>query len=533
MHSRFFLKVFTGFIMLTAYAVDSFGTSIGSHPTIVGSNLTPPPIVAVGGYVSYKKIMRPFLAVSQDSGTTWIFPESITAPTFTPQDTYPFRSSGQLQNSSCDGSTCIAVGHYYSYFDEHRIMARPLLALSQDLGTTWVYPESITEPVFTPHNTYPFDSGQFKDASCYGSICIAVGSYKSGKIDRPLLALSQNTGGTWTYPESITTLFPGELNSASCNGSTCIAVGSYDKGDDSFYGPLLALSQDSGVTWTYPKSILTPNFTPHTTYPFRKGEFKSASCSGNVCVAVGSYEQDEGSYRPLLAMSQDSGTTWIYPESITAPIFTPHNTYPFAKKGEFDSVSCDGSLCIAVGNYTIDRGGIFETTRPLLALSQDSGTTWTFPESITAPVFTPHNTYPFIDSALFKSASCHGSTCVAAGFYYDTSNGKSMTRPLLALSQDSGKTWTYPESITAPVFTPHNTYPFDSYAAVFRNVSSNGKTIIATGSYYNADDNMYRPLMALSQDSGTTWTYPESVTAPVFMPRSTYPMISTGFFGPT
>ncbi|MBI2785765.1 MAG: hypothetical protein HYX60_05440 [Legionella longbeachae] len=452
----------------------------------------------------------------------YYFDDSFIQP---PNNTYPFSGNGIFSGVSCTGNFCTAVG----YYSDDNFNARPLLAISQNSGTTWTYPESTTAPIFTPNNTYAFNSGNFASTSCTASSCINVGAYvDSATTLRPLLALSQDSGTTWTFPESITApvftpnnTYPfslGLFSGASCSGSSCVTVGFYFD-SNSVARPLLASSQNSGATWAYPESITAPVFTPNDTYFFAGGSLVSASCAGGLCVAVGNYSsfaQNQYSQRPLLAYSQDSGTSWIYPESITIPIFTPNDTYPFHGSGVFSSTSCSDKACIAVGSYYDD----LNTQRPLLALSQDSGTTWTYPESITAPVFTPNNTYPFsVNGGLFTSASCTGSSCTAVGYYYDENF---IQRPLLALSLNSGTNWTYPESITAPVFTPSNTYPFSVNGGLFTNASCTGNSCTAVG-YYNDESFTQRPLLAFTQDSGITWTYPESITAPVFTPNNSYP----------
>ncbi|MGM9452931.1 fibronectin type III domain-containing protein [Legionella bozemanae] len=514
----------TGLTNGTSYIFAVYATNaIGNGPAANSNPVTPSsPIqvtIATGAY-SDGSIGRLLLALSKDAGTTWAFPESITAPLFTPNNTYPF-NVGFFNGASCTGNTCIAVGGY-----SDGSTSRPLLALSKDAGTTWTFPEAITAPLFTPNNPDPFNFGFFNGTSCTGNTCVAVGTY-NGSTSRPLLALSKDAGTIWTFPASITApvftpnnahpFNAGSFNSASCTNNTCVAVGSY--ADANFIGrPLLALSKNAGTTWAYPDSITAPLFTPNNTHPFNNGLFNSTSCTGNTCIAVGSY--NDGSIdRPLLALSKDAGTTWTFPEAITAPVFTPNNTHPF-NNGFFNGASCTGNTCIAVGAYHDGSTG-----RPLLALSKNAGTTWTFPASITAPVFTPNNAHPF-NTGSFNGASCAGNTCIAVGAYHDGST----PRPFLALSKDAGTTWTFPETITAPVFTPNNTHPFNNGS--FSRASCAGNTCIAVGTY--DDDNFTgRPLLALSKDAGTTWTYPEAITAPVFTPNNIYPFNSGYFNGAT
>ena len=476
-------------------------------------------LVAVGLYNSGNNVYRPLLAVSQNSGSTWTYPGSITSPDFAAPNS--FTDVGGLGSSSCAGNTCIAVGQYRNVVQQPpSSQFHPLLALSQDSGSTWTYPESIVFPIFTP-SLYSYQrDGFFNSASCAGSTCIAVGSYTDGEIPaskvRPLLALSQDSGSTWTYPGSITApqfivnnfSNGGAFSGSSCSGSLCIAVGSYlDNENPSKGRPLLALSQDSGSTWTYPESITVPQFNPYNYVDLAR--FYKASCSDHTCIAVGSYK-DGSVTRPLLALSQDSGSTWTYSQSIANIQFTatvpPHTSHPFTDFGLLNSASCSGSTCIAAGLYSTT---LFPTLtfRPLLAVSQDSGSTWVYPQSITDPLF-PFNT------GAFNSVSCSGSICMAVGYYTDNSG----TFPLLALSHDSGSTWTYPESIRSTAFLDSS----------FSGASCIGSICIAVGSY--ADNSGTFPLLALSHDSGSTWTYTQSITTPVFTAPNMYPYASPGGF---
>ncbi|WP_207385576.1 Ig-like domain-containing protein, partial [Legionella gratiana] len=516
---------------ITTITATAGGSISGTTSLTVSSRIS----IAVGYYHDTSSVTRPLLAQSQDLGDNWIYPESITAPIFTPNNTYPYASDGLLQSANCSGALCIAGGIYIDSSGN----SRPLLAQSSDLGSTWQFPESITAPVFEPNNTYPYSFlGSFIGTSCFGTSCIAAGSYTDiNFINRPLLAQSQDSGVTWTYPESITApdfkpnnTYPfnnnGSFANTSCNNNTCIAVGHYYS-DASTRRALLAQSQNSGVTWTYPSSVTAPVFTPNT-YPYSAdGIFYSVSCTStnsgsNYCVAVGLYSDASAVSRPLLAVSQDSGVTWTFPGSITAPFFTPSNTYPFQGDGVLFGVSCDGSICVAVGRYT-DTNNI---KRPLLAQSTDAGVTWTYPTSVTAPVFTPSNTYPFGNPTgsqitFLTSASCHGSICIAVGSYTDSNT---IIRPLLVQSTNSGATWTYPESITAPSFP--SAYAFSNFGSLIR-ARCDGNICIAAGIYTTGDPTR-RPLLAQSTDSGVTWTYPESIPVPVFTPTNTYPFAEQG-----
>ena len=502
--------------------INSNGVSYGPcQSEIVSINLVPEPeligaVVAAGSYNDSSNIKRPLLAFSQDSGSSWTFPEFINAPQFT---TYPFADGGEFSSSSCSGKMCIAAGSYCtgSSCSVNYALAesRPLLALTNDSGSTWSYPESITMAEFTPSDTHPLVRGAFIGASCNGSTCIAVGTYQDDSISRPFLALSKDSGSSWSYPESVTapvftinSFESGFLYSANCNASTCIAVGDYY--DNSLTDrPLLTFSNDSGNTWNFPESITAPVFTTNF---FKEGWLNSVNCYEKNCVAVGVYIDVSNIMHPLLALSKDSGSTWTYSESITTPVLSPS----FADYGTFYDVNCYGTTCIAVGSYT-DIGG---KTRPLLASSHDSGSNWSYSDSISTPVL---NTHPFDNEGTFYSVSCNGSTCVAVGSYKDANSD---TFPLLASSNDSGNTWSYSESVTSPVFTPSNTYPF--IFGTLNSVRCNRLVCVAGGQYDDGD--VIRPFLAQSNDAGNTWNYPESISVVEFTPANSNPFKNSGRF---
>lgn len=357
--------------------------------------------IAVGYYYentpSIGIYQRPLLAVSRDKGTTWSYPSSINEMNFIPGNPHPFNDSAAFLGASCYGNTCIAVGQYY----EAGGVGRPMIAVSQDAGLNWAYPASITNPTFSPDNaTHPFKNGQLSGASCYATTCIATGSYvDTHNNPYPLVALSQDSGATWSFPSQVNTSAPlsSGFEGANCYENTCVASGLIFVAG---FSPLIAVSQDAGSTWTYPPSISTPVLTSHPYSGF--GVLHKSSCFSNTCIAGGHYTDNMGVVRPLIALSQDRGLTWSYPDSITNVTFTPDNlTSTFSGNGDFNAVSCNQNICLAFGAY---YDGTY--TRPMIAQSTDAGTTWTFPSSINAVQFTNETTiHPFVDGGSFYSGS--------------------------------------------------------------------------------------------------------------------------------
>lgn len=371
----------------------------------------------------------------------------ILTPIFTPQNTHPYYTGGILNSASCSNNTCIAGG---SYVDTDK-RTRPFLAVSMDKGLTWKYPESIANVDFTPENkTYPY-AGLAK------------------------------------------------FNSVSCSNALCVGVGSYDPSNQQILRPLLALSRDAGLTWSYPGSIPDVKFTPDNPNPPTNNYsmvLQSVSCHDKTCVAVGHYPAKNGA-RPLVVTSRDAGKTWIYPTS------------PTASRGLLNGVSCTASFCVAVGYYTDTK----DQDRPLLGVSQDGGLTWKYSDQVAKPVFVPNNSHPFSSDPALRSVSCSGKYCLVAGSYRDK---KQVVRPWVIFSKDSGKSWIYPDAVTAPVFSKR----FREGQLLSANCNTGACT--ASGFYEDSTDTM-RPLVVLNKDGGKTWTFPTKITEPVFTPTNSFP----------
>lgn len=203
------------------------------------------------------------------------------------------------------------------------------------------------------------------------TVVTAVGQYdaKTSPTSRdtiayPLLLQSNDAGMTWT-PKNFKTILPknyngyGIFNSIYCGDNNCLLVGTYRDSKDKNH-PLLYKSSDNGINWTLvtalPKDYLND------------GIFYDVNCDKMLCIAVGYYRNKNDQWQPLLAVSQNVGLTWFYPETIITNL--PAN----ASTPEFKKAYCKDQLCSAVGQYTL---GI-NTTMPLLAKSTDGGATWNY-----------------------------------------------------------------------------------------------------------------------------------------------------------
>lgn len=348
-----------------SYPVEIYNSALPSdfeEGNLNGASVSGNLLVTSGFYVTSGTSL-PLIGVSQDGGVTWTYPANVYAPGNLPASFI----NGTFWAVSCNGTVCAASGYFYNGSDN-----MPWIAVSQNAGSSWTYPAD----VYTTSLPASFSHGRFYSASCTSSFCIATGRFDDFSTDLPLLAVSHNSGLTWNYPPEIySTALPadfveGTFKDASCSGNHCIAVGHFDDSFDT--RPWLAVTQDNAFSWSYPAAI----YSTALPTPFGSGHFNGGSCSGNLCIAAGAYEEtgnNLGPPIPLIALSQDGGATWSYPAAVRDPALLPN---PFIA-GEFFSASCNANLCIAAGVF--DNGSI---DLPLLIISKDSGATWSYPQEI-------------------------------------------------------------------------------------------------------------------------------------------------------
>jgi hypothetical protein len=368
-----------------------------------------------------------FVAVTQDGGLNWKTATISHAP-------QPYLQ-GWFNSISCSSNACVASG-IFRYDQARYYDPQPLAAVTQDGGATWFYPQSIYDKSVMPKN---FKNAYFTNASCSEKICVAIGPEGDHVLGgNPFLAMSTDKGSTWNYPAAIySTALPsdfvkGLFYQTSCGDQTCIAVGAYDYKNGSDEKPLLAFTQNAGDNWNYSSSITSALPTN-----FVGGRLTSAYCNKDLCMASGFYKFEKPNMqhgRPLLAVSRDHGFSWVYPKEIYTTAL-PKNLLEGAYLG--NGISCSKNLCVASGFLRRITG----ETRPLLAVSKDYGYSWSYPKEIYSTAL-PRT---FVSGAFDGGVVCEGNNCSVAGHFYD----RHKEYPLIALTQDGGESWTYPESVYA------------------------------------------------------------------------------------
>lgn len=361
----------------------------------------------------------------------------------------------------------------------------PMIATSLN-GAAWNYPINST-PSNLPSDFS--DQGSLGLVSCSDAICIAAGQYSSDTGIFPLLAQSTDNAKTWSYQLDSSTVLPSDssglstFSSSSCSGQVCVAGGGYFTSTTLM--PMIAANTGPGGSWAYTMDSTT---TPPSGYS-RNGQVFGVACSGTRCLAAGKYVDGTPKTIPSVAISLDSGATWSY------TIDKSKNLPPsFGSSGTFNSVSCDGLLCAAGGNYTTG----FANNFPMLATSIDGAASWTYPISNSLASLP----LDYSDSGYFLTVACHASICLAGGQYY----GSGVGFPMLSVTTDGGSTWEYKVDATP------STLPADFVdSGSFLTATCGDSVCLAAGSY--TDGTNYYPMLIVSTDGGNTWVYKVDKTA--------------------
>lgn len=314
--------------------------------------------IAVGLYSNFGSLNddQPGIAVSTNAGATW------SQQAFTNLPTSPVvMASGELNGSDCTSQGCVAVGFFTSNNNHQNYAA---IFTSTD-HTNWS-DQALSLPAHV-------SDVQLNGINCDTGICVAVGNFldSNDSTEHPGVAVSADRV-TWNQIElALPTGFTeaASLNSVSCVQNSCIAVGGFtnDSCSDSFPG--IAVSSDNGKTiWTEQVLSTFPSTPPGITLV--AGELLGISCTTTYCVAVGEYIDTLGNIYPAIAISTDSQhMTWSQTALTSLPSFSG---IPMVE-GQFNSVTCAGTVCIAVGQYTDGNDIVY----PGVAYSADNGNTWT------------------------------------------------------------------------------------------------------------------------------------------------------------
>lgn len=252
--------------------------------------------IAVGSYNNIAmSTEQPLVATSHNAGMSWS------------QQLLPLPAGIQVGNIfslNCISGICVGAGGSQD-FNNNTI---PTIYKSPDNGNSW------SQQLLTLPNGY--DEGLLYGVGCYSSTCIAVGTYaKSGGQNSLAVVISNNLGNTWTQKilTPPATFTQGEFNGISCSDNYCVAVGAYSYNINYSGYPAIAVTNNSGVTWTQQMLPLPTGM--------QYGYLTGVKCSGSVCVASGYYLPLSSNEIPFIALSTNRGMTWTQQ---TLPVPSPY-----------------------------------------------------------------------------------------------------------------------------------------------------------------------------------------------------------------
>lgn len=349
----------------------------------------------------------------------------------------------------------VVVGRYYTQYG----ISYPLLALSHAPGTNWHYPKQIAAECQV--------STLGPRVSCHDDYCILVKDCN----DKLLIATSVDQGNSWTDREITPFKAKNYYVKPSCNNQFCVLAGGYQD-EAKKEKILIAVSQDKGTSWTYPAVLNLPK-------DFENPSIRAITCTDESCVAIGNYH-----YRfPFVITSIDQGLTWSF---VSVP--------PVSKSTQLTQVYCEAKNCIATGHSS---GALVNQT--YFIKSSDAGMSWS------------RSTALFVMPYELKKSTCHGNLCATVGYNYLLSARTLVKQvPFVGISLDKGASW------FAPLI------PLLHDFASFNDVSCVGKRCIVVGSTTHEYD---QPIVAISRDSGFTWTYQRD-----FPPPTNQPALSHSYF---
>jgi cytochrome c551/c552 len=321
--------------------------------------------------------------------------------------------------------------------------------------------------------------------------CAAVGDYKDTTGATQALVATQSAGGAWaaselTLPAGANTSAGqnAQLDSVNCpSAGSCVAVGRYR--DSTGSALALVATQAPGGSWQ--ASELTLPAGANTTAGHQSAALDSVTCTsqGN-CVATGRYLAATDVEHVMLA-TQSSGGVW---QASDLPLPANANSTAGGQDAVLNSVVCASQgTCTAAGHY-VDTTGSFQA----LIATQSAGGPWQASE-LTLPANA--NSTAGAQNASLDSAACPSAgTCVATGFYMDTTG----SFQALSATQSAGGSWQASE-LTLPANA--NSTAGAQNAVLDSVVCPSQGTCAAAGSYKDTAGN--GQALIATRSAGGAW----------------------------
>jgi hypothetical protein len=255
------------------------------------------------------------------------------------------RPAAQLVSVSCLSATaCTAVGSYIDKLGNRQ----GLLVTLHD--TRWT---AIRSPL-PAGSAVP--GAELSAVQCLRPAgCVAVGTYSAGSAG----LIVAGAGTAWTaaaapLPAGAAAAPAASFRDITCSGATCVAVGSYTDAAGNRQAMIVSLrAKITALTAPLPAGFAPAQGSPGA-------ELNSVACpTATECVAVGVYTDTSGEARLLLVTG--TGSAW---KASRAPVPANARTVGSQAQGvlappALTSVTCpQASACVAVGSYPALKLGI-------------------------------------------------------------------------------------------------------------------------------------------------------------------------------
>lgn len=345
----------------------------------------------VGFYEPYPNtlLQKPIIISNIDGH--WVFIKKIA--------NLPNINFGMFTSIDCQTKQCLIAGLGDNVNNMH-----PILLVAGD-GNHWYTIKNITPP-------NDIKNSNLFDLKCKDTQCYAVGNYFTFTANEPapLLLTSADSGKSWqTASITLSNAASATLSSIACSNEQCYAAGSYfNANNDSL--PIIISKREDG-TWSAHPDVLLPA-------SLKKGEISKIKCQSNICVALGSYADNDVTVKPLILASRDGGMHWIAAEDMTK---INQSVYIVLK-----DAACQDNRCTVVGSYN-DKNN---KQHPLILDLAMINNNWHFTVNA-AHVFK-------MEDQLLNKITCKQNECVTIG---DTAQYPAYAAPLILSSIDHGKTW--------------------------------------------------------------------------------------------
>ena len=282
------------------------------------------------------------------------------------------------------------------------------------------------------------------------------------------------------------------LSGVACTSpGNCVAVGSYADANGSGIDQLMAVNESDG-SWGVAQKLTLPN-DASTTFPQSAALYSVACTSLGNCVAVGQYQDTNGTADFLALYVTETDGVWGTAQTVSLP--AGWNTTANGQDASLYGVTCTSAgNCVAVGTY-LGTNGISD--REAMVVTETNGA-WAAATELALPTAGQ-------EPAFLYGVTCTSvGNCTAVGDYYDA-----FGIPRAMVATETSGTWS---ALNEPVLPGNaSTVPSTTHADLRAVSCTSPGNCVALGDY--EDTSGYVHAMATVESQGS-WAPATEVTLP-------------------